>query len=96
MWTLSLVTAANALELDVVGNPTPTLAYWSGAYKAHGGNAAWGGINYSGPTTNWSLNAAGTIDAGQIVGGVSDVVFSIFPPPEPSTPRSTPPMPSTA
>lgn len=74
--TLSLSNAGNALELIVSGNPIPTLAYWSGRYNANGGNANWGGFNSSGPVTNFSLNAAGTTDAGQLVGGVTDVVFA--------------------
>jgi fibronectin-binding autotransporter adhesin len=74
--TLSLVSTTNALELNVAGNPTPTLAYWSGNYAASGGNANWGGFNASGPVTNWSLDAAGVTDAGQIVGPITDVVFA--------------------
>ncbi len=75
--TLALVSVPGALELSVTGNRTPSLAYWSGKYAASGGgNANWGGFNISGPVTNWSLNPSGTIDAGQIVGAVSDVVFA--------------------
>ena len=74
--TLSLITGGNALELQVAGNPTPTLAYWSGNYNASGGSATWGGFNATGPVTNWALNASGSTDAAQIVGGVSDVVFA--------------------
>ena len=74
---LSLINSNNALELEVSGNATPTLAYWSGKYAhSSGGNPFWGGYNASGIVTNWSTNAAGTVDAGQIVGGVTDVVFA--------------------
>jgi fibronectin-binding autotransporter adhesin len=74
---LALVTTPNALELSVTGNRTPTLAYWSGNYAASsGGNANWSGFNLAGPVTNWSLDAAGHTDAGQVVGPVTDVVFA--------------------
>ena len=43
---------------------------------ASGGNANWGGFNASTVTTNWSMDSAGATDTGQIVGGVSDVVFA--------------------
>ena len=36
----------------------------------------WGGFNATGLITNWSTNSAGTNDAGQIVGGGSDVDFA--------------------
>jgi len=75
---LSLISTPSALELNVVGNPTPTLAYWSGNYNAQGGTATanWGGFNAAGPVTNWSLDLAGATDAGQIVGPITDVVFA--------------------
>ncbi len=74
---LALVSTPSALELSVTGNRIPPLAYWSGNYAASGGgNANWGGYNLTGPVTNWSLNAPGTVDAGQIVGAVSDIVFA--------------------
>ena len=60
------------------GNATPTAAYWYGGYLNQGGtaNANWGGYNASTITTNWSSVSSGTLDAGQLVGGVSDVVFA--------------------
>ncbi len=78
LYNLALVSTPNALELNVTGTPVPALAYWSGNYNAQGGtaNANWGGCNLTGPVTNWSLDPGGTVDAGQIVGAASDVVFA--------------------
>ncbi len=75
--TLSLVNTNSSLLLNVSGNPTPTLAYWSGNFAAQpAGNSNWGGYNASTITTNWSLDQYGASDTGQIVGGVSDLVFA--------------------
>ena len=66
---------AGDLQLVVIGNPTPTLAYWTGV---QGGSFNWSDNNGV-STTNWSTSqtaALGTDDPGQFPAGSTDVVFA--------------------
>ena len=59
----------------MIGNPTPTLAYWTGV---QGGSFNWSDNNGV-STTNWSTSqtaALGTDDPGQFPAGSTDVVFA--------------------
>ena len=69
---LTSTTGPGSLELMVAGTPTPNLAYWTGL---QGGSYHWGDNNGV-SATNWATNAAGTTDAGQLVGLNTDVVFA--------------------
>jgi fibronectin-binding autotransporter adhesin len=75
--TLTLDDTPTQLLLQVNATANPATAYWSGAFGTRGGgNNNWGGFIASPVVTNWSSNAAGTTDAGQVPGINSDVVFS--------------------
>jgi len=69
-------TGADAVQLTVAVTAYPNLAYWYGAYAQASGTNTWGGFNATGPVTNWAANSAGTVDAGQVPGAVTDVVFT--------------------
>ena len=67
---------ATALVLTISANATPSMAYWTGS----GSRAAADGSNNwaagPGATTNWSVDAAGTTDAGQVPGPNTSVYFT--------------------
>ncbi len=69
---LSYIGAVNGnnYELTVSGNVAPGTAYWKGDVSNSWADAS------SAPNSNWSLDPAGSNDAGQIPGLTSDVVFA--------------------
>ena len=73
-YTLSLTntSGAGSLLLTVAGTPVPNIAYWTGG---RGGSYNWGD-NDGVSATNWATNQAGTIDAGQLAGATTDVVYA--------------------
>ena len=65
--------------MQISATANPGSAYWYGAYQnTMSGNGTWGenNGNPASPVTNWSSNSTGTIDAGQVPGANSDVVFA--------------------
>ncbi|MGC4032411.1 MAG: autotransporter-associated beta strand repeat-containing protein [Tepidisphaeraceae bacterium] len=75
-FTLTTPTASS-LILTATGAATPTTAYWTGAGStatADGSNNWAAGSTVS--TSNWSTNAAGTVDALQVPGSVTNVIFT--------------------
>jgi fibronectin-binding autotransporter adhesin len=76
--TFTLDDTTTQLLLQVSGTAAPALAYWSGAFASDtslSGNNNWGGFSNSPVVTNWS-DSTGTVDAGQVPNGTSDIVFS--------------------
>jgi len=76
--TSSLVTGFTTYTGAIVGNnyqltvnaaPTPATAFWKGTVSG-----IWSDASLA-PTSNWSTNAAGTADAHQVPGNISDVTF---------------------
>lgn len=67
---------ATALVLTISANATPSTAYWtgSGSRAASDANNNWAAG--PGATTNWSLDQAGTTDAGQVPGSNTSVYFT--------------------
>jgi fibronectin-binding autotransporter adhesin len=63
--------------LTVTGNPTPTIAYWTGKASTALADSAnqWAAGNTS-AGSNWSTDAAGQNDALQVPGSVTDVYFT--------------------
>jgi fibronectin-binding autotransporter adhesin len=66
-----------SLVVTATGNATPTTAYWTGAGSTATGDAGdnWGAgsaVN----TSNWSTDAAGTVDPKQLPGSVTSVIFN--------------------
>ena len=69
-YTINGGTTANALLLTVSGAANPSLAYWNGAVST-----IWNDV--SNPTlVNWSTDAAGVVDAGNIPGPATDVILN--------------------
>ncbi len=69
--TYTLIDNANSLVLQVTGTPVPNVAYFKGGAPSN----AWNDISAA-PATNWSLDKAGTIDAGNTPSTNTDVIFS--------------------
>ena len=76
--TASLNNTATAEQLIIVANAFPSTAYWYQGYAAVSGTYTWGANNgnQSSPLTNFSSDPAGTMDAGQVPGPNTDVVFT--------------------
>ena len=68
--TYNLVDAANALQLQIVGPPVPGVAYFYGAVSN-----VWSDLSNS-TSCNWSSDLAGTQDALNIPGSITDVILS--------------------
>jgi autotransporter-associated beta strand protein len=68
---LNSPTSPTALTLTETATAAPVTAYWTGKY-----DTVWSDYNSTGPVTNFSANAAGTTDAGQLPSGTTDVVFT--------------------
>jgi fibronectin-binding autotransporter adhesin len=68
--TYTLVDGSNALQLVVTGTATPGVAYFKGTVSN-----VWNDLT-SAPNTNWSTDKAGSTDAGNTPGSVSDVIFT--------------------
>jgi fibronectin-binding autotransporter adhesin len=68
--TETLTVAGGTLTLVIGGTPTPGLAYFDGAVSN-----VWNDVTSS-TVVNFSSNVAGTIDAGNIPGGVTDVILN--------------------
>ena len=60
----------NNYVLTVSGAATPLTAYWHGDVSAVWNDAS------AAPNSNWATDSAGTTDAGQIPGAITDVIFS--------------------
>ena len=75
-FTLSTPTPT-ALLMNVTGNPTPAVAYWTGqaSVASADANNNWG----TGPSinkSNWSTNVAGNADPLQLPGSTTSVIFN--------------------
>ncbi len=66
---------STALILTVSANPFQSTVYFTGAASVAGGDAAY---NWSAGSTNtnWSTDAAGLTDAGQVPGPITSVIFT--------------------
>lgn len=75
-FTLSTPTGS-ALVVNVAGNDAPATAYWTGAGSTAVADSTnnWGS-GATVDTSNWSTDAAGTIDARQVPGSLSNVIFN--------------------
>ena len=67
---------AGNLQLVIIGQPTPNVAYWAGAQTPSGpsGSYNWGDNN--GTNTNWSSSQTSISDTLQFPGGTTDVAFA--------------------
>ncbi len=70
--SFALISNPTSLQLAVTATAAPVTAYWTGNYD----NSTWSGYNANTKVTNFSANSLGTIDAGQLVGSYTDVVFN--------------------
>lgn len=62
--------SGNTYTVTVTGSPVPSQTYWMGDISAVWNTTA------SAPNSNWATSAAGTTDANQIPGAITDVYFS--------------------
>ena len=77
-YTFTLSQSSAAITLNVVGNPTPPNAYWTGAASLSNSTANnWGfGASLAIPQSNWSTSPTGTSDALQVPGAITNVYFT--------------------
>ncbi len=70
--TYTLNDNATTLTLAVTGAAVPGVAYWYGG----AGTTVWNDVTTSSTVVNWSLDKAGTLDAGNIPGAITDVILN--------------------